>query len=88
MPPLSDSNVLATAAICLTIGSSAGWIAARNVGMHGTDFWSAVTLGVLGALVGPVVLMLLSLGTSGSGTSIVAAVGGAILVLVSAYPSA
>ena len=63
-------------------------MAARNVGMHGTDFLSAVALGVLGALVGSVVLTLLSLGTSGSGTSIVAAAGGAKLVLVSAYSSA
>ena len=85
---LSDSNPLTTATSCLAIGASAGWIAARNVGMHGTELWSAVALGVLGALVGPVVLAFLSLGASGSGTSIIAPAAGAIFVLVIADPSA
>jgi uncharacterized membrane protein YeaQ/YmgE (transglycosylase-associated protein family) len=85
---LNDSDLLTMIASCLAIGVSAGWIAARYVGMHGTEFWSAVALSVLGALLGPVVLAILSLGTSGSGTNIVAAAAGAILVLVIADPSA
>jgi len=85
---LSDANPLTMIASCLAIGVSAGWIAACKVGMHGTAFWSAVALSVLGALAGPVVLTLLSLGASGTGSNIVAAAAGAILVLVVADPSA
>ena len=55
--------------------------------MRGTEFWSAVALGVLGALIGPAILAVLSLGASGSTANIAAAGAGAIVVLVAAHRS-
>jgi uncharacterized membrane protein YeaQ/YmgE (transglycosylase-associated protein family) len=82
----SGADLPAAIAICLAIGASAGWIAARRAGRHGTELWGAVALGVLGALAGPVVLTVLGLGADGPGTNILGAAAGAGLVLPVANP--
>ncbi len=75
-------GIVAGLIIAVVIGALVGWIASLIVKGSGSGFWMDVVIGIAGSLIANILLPMIGVGLSGAVGSFLAAIIGAVILLL------